>query len=97
MSTVLNDTPDNQQAVSTDELTACLKQQREAYHADPVPGLEQRKKDLLALKSMLADNREAIVDAINADYGSRSRHETMLAEIIMVLDGFNFAAKHLKQ
>ncbi|MGB5488304.1 MAG: coniferyl aldehyde dehydrogenase [Lysobacterales bacterium] len=97
MSTVLNDAQDSQQHVTIAELTSCLHRQRKAYHADPVPDLEQRKKDLLGLKSMLADNREAIVDAINADYGNRSRHETMLAEIIMVLDGFNFAAKHLKK
>ena len=96
MSTVLNNAQDSQQDVNI-ELNRCLRKQREAYHADPVPDLQQRQKDLLGLKSMLADNREAIVDAINADYGNRSRHETMLAEIIMVLDGFNFAAKHLKK
>ena len=96
MSTVLNDAQGSQQDVIT-ELNRCLRRQREAYHADPVPDLQQRQKDLLSLKNMLADNREAIVDAINADYGNRSRHETMLAEIIMVLDGFNFAAKHLKK
>ena len=96
MSTVLNEAHDNRQAV-INQLTYCLHRQREAYHANPVPDLEQRKKDLLSLKSMLADNREAIVAAINADYGNRSRHETMLAEIIMVLDGLNFAAKHLKK
>jgi len=97
MSTELKDNQHNQRDVTINELTACLQRQREAYHTDPVPDLEERKKDLLALKNMLADNREAIVDAINADYGNRSSHETMLAEVIMVLDGLNFAAKHLKQ
>jgi len=97
MSTVLKDPLDNQQDTQLTELTIYLQMQRDAYHADPVPDLEQRKKDLLALKSMLAENREAIVDAINTDYGNRSRQETLLAEIIMVLDGFNFAAKHLKK
>ena len=97
MSTVQLDTQDSHQHETITELTTCLQRQREAYHADPVPDLEQRKKDLQALKRMLAENREAIVDAINTDYGNRSRHETMLAEIIMVLDGFNFATKHLKK
>ena len=97
MNTVIQDS----QYIDTNEtytvLSACLQSQREAYHADPVPDIEQRKKDLLALKNMLSENREAIADAINADYGSRARQETMLAEIIMVLDGINFAIRHLKQ
>jgi coniferyl-aldehyde dehydrogenase len=97
MSTVLKDTPDSRQHVTATELKTCFERQREAYLADPVPDLEQRKKDLMALKNMLAENRELIIDAINADYGNRSRHETMLAEVIMVLDGFNFASKHLKK
>jgi coniferyl-aldehyde dehydrogenase len=97
MSTMLNDLQDSHQDASLVELSTCLQQQRKAYHADPSPDLEQRKKDLSALKSMLSENREAIVAAISEDYGNRSRHETMLAEIIMVLDGFNYASKHLKK
>ncbi len=97
MSTVLQDPQDSHQDAVAVELTACLQAQRKAYHANPVPDFQQRKKDLLALKSMLGENREAIADAISEDYGNRSRHETKLAEIIMVLDGFNFAVKHLKQ
>jgi len=97
MSTVLNDTHEIPQDMTSDELTGCLQKQRQAYHADPVPGLAQRKQDLLTLKAMLADNREAIIAAINSDYGNRARQETVLAELIMVIDGFNFALKHLKQ
>jgi coniferyl-aldehyde dehydrogenase len=97
MSTVLKDHQEDLQDAPVAELTQCLELQRKSYHLDPNPSLEQRKKDLLALKTMLGENREAIIDAISEDYGSRSRHETMLAEIIMVLDGFNFASKHLKQ
>lgn len=97
MSTVLQEPQDIHPDANMVELAACLQQQRKAYHSDPNPTLEQRKKDLLTLKNMLSENREAIIDAICEDYGNRSRHETMLAEIIMVLDGFNFTAKHLKK
>jgi coniferyl-aldehyde dehydrogenase len=97
MSTQLNDTQDSNPDEINLELTTILQMQRDAYHADPVPGLEQREKDLLTLKRMLTENREAIIDAINADYGNRSRHESLLAEFIMSLDGINFAGKHLKQ
>jgi len=97
MNTLLNDTRTTDQAMTDSALRMRLDQQRAAYLADPVPDLAQRRKDLLALKSMLAENSEAITAAINADYGNRSSHETMLAEVIIVIDGINFALKHLKK
>ncbi len=45
---------------------------------------------------MLSENMDAIIAAISADYGNRSRHETQFAEIIAVTDGINDAIKHLK-
>jgi coniferyl-aldehyde dehydrogenase len=97
MNSVMNEIPETNLDSITNELALCLKQQRAAYHADPAPGLEQRKTDLLALKTMISDNTEAIIDAINKDYGNRSRHETLFAELILTLDGINFAIKHLKR
>ncbi len=97
MSKVL-ETPqdDNPEAISLD-LSDCLEKQRKAYLANPVPDYPQRKEDLLALRRMLSENSEAIAEAINRDYGNRSRHETLLAEIIISLDGIHFALKHLKR
>lgn len=97
MNTVTTDPQDTYPDTEASELGTYLQLQRDAYHANPNPDLEQRKKDLLALKKMVGDNREAIIAAISEDYGTRSSHETMLAEIIMVLDGLNFASKHLKK
>lgn len=79
------------------ELIACLKQQRTACLADPNPDYTQRKQALISLKKLLSDNQLAISDAINRDYTNRSRHETMLGEFIVVMDGINFALKHLKR
>ena len=97
MSSIFQKTQNTDQNSVAAELKLSLQLQREAYHADPIPDLAQRKRDLLALKKMLDENREAIIEAICIDYGNRSRHETLLAEIIMVLDGFNFVLKHLKR
>ena len=79
------------------ELRACLDQQRAAYFAEPNPGYQRRRQDLLALKRLVSENSDALIDAINQDYGNRSRHETLLAEIIFVLDGIHFALKHMKR
>lgn len=77
-------------------LAADFEKQRAAYLADPVPGLQQRREDLLALKRMLAEHREAIIEAISQDYGNRSRHESLFAEMITAGDAINHALRHLR-
>ncbi|PQA83454.1 coniferyl-aldehyde dehydrogenase [Limnohabitans sp. TS-CS-82] len=74
-----------------------LALQRAAYLAHPVPSLDERKSDLKKLQALVRDNRDAIVAAISADYGHRSTHETLFAEIFPVLDGVDHALKHLKK
>jgi coniferyl-aldehyde dehydrogenase len=78
-------------------LMAAFQKQRESYLADPVPDLDQRRDDLRALKRMLNENRDALIEAINADYGNRSRHESLFAEFIAVTDGINDTIKSLKK
>jgi coniferyl-aldehyde dehydrogenase len=78
------------------DLQQTLDLQRAAYLAHPVPSFEERKADLLKLKAFVTENREAIVQAINADYGNRSRHESLFAEIFSVVDGVTHTLKHLK-
>jgi coniferyl-aldehyde dehydrogenase len=78
-------------------LKAAFRKQREAYLADPVPDYDQRKQDLLALKKMLTENHEAIIEAISQDYGNRSRHESLFAEVISVADTITDTIKHLKK
>lgn len=71
--------------------------QRAAYLEAPTPGYQQRRDDLKALKRLLMDNHQAITTAISEDYGNRSRHESLFAEVIAVADGINDALKHLKK
>jgi coniferyl-aldehyde dehydrogenase len=78
------------------QLEATLEMQRKAYFAHPMPTFAERKADLLQLKRFVADNKEAIIEAINADYGNRSRHETLFAEIFTVFDAIKHTLRHLK-
>lgn len=78
-------------------LRACFERQKAAYRAEPVPSVAQRKQDLQQLRAMLNDNREAIIAAIQADYGTRSRHETLFADIISTAGGIVDAIKHVGQ
>jgi coniferyl-aldehyde dehydrogenase len=78
-------------------LLSSFEKQRAAYLADPYPGYQQRKDDLTRLKQLLMENREEIMAAISQDYGNRSRHESLFAEVISVADGINDVVKHLKK
>ena len=80
-----------------DELSATLDLQRAAYFAHPVPSYGERRADLLKLQAFVRDNKDGLVDAVNADYGNRSRHETLFTEIFTVIDGVDHVLKHLKK
>jgi len=77
-------------------LCAALEQQRRAYFAHPVPSLEERRADLRTLQRFIRENKDAICDAINADYGHRSRHETLLTEIAPAVDGIEHVLGKLR-
>ena len=79
-----------------ESLSGTLARQRQAYLAHPVPSLDERKADLRTLQRFIRDHKEAICDAISADYGHRSRHETLLAEIFPAIDGIDHAIGHLR-
>ncbi|HWP13878.1 MAG TPA: coniferyl aldehyde dehydrogenase [Ramlibacter sp.] len=78
-------------------LAQSLARQRQAYLAHPVPSLAERKADLRTLQRFVREHKTAICDAISADYGHRSRHETLLAEIFPVIDGIDHVARHLRR
>jgi coniferyl-aldehyde dehydrogenase len=78
-------------------LEETLTLQRAAYFAHPYPSFAERKDDLLKLKAFVQENRDAIVDAISSDYGNRSRHETLFAEIFGVIDGVDHTIKSLRK
>ena len=78
------------------QLQAALDKQRQAYTRDPVPTYQQRASDLRTLRRFLLENRDLLIEALNADYGNRSRHETLFTELVPVLDGIKHALKNLR-
>ncbi len=73
-----------------------LERQRKAYFEHPVPTWAERRQDLLTLQRFIREHKAALCDAISADYGHRSHHETLLAEIFPAVDGVDHALKHLR-
>lgn len=80
-----------------DGFLQCHRAQREAWLENPEPGYKERVADLRTLARMIRENRDAIVEAINRDYGNRSEFETLFAEIFVVLEGIKVTAKDLKK
>ncbi|MCJ8162235.1 coniferyl aldehyde dehydrogenase [Acinetobacter zhairhuonensis] len=86
-----------EQTMIEQTLQDCFQLQRTSFHQQGIESNAQRKQHLLNLKAMINNHREAIVEALNRDYGNRSRHETLLAEIITATDDINSSIKHLNQ
>ena len=87
-------TPTSEQIAAA--LQSALERQRAAYLAHPVPTLAERKADLAQLLRFIRDHKEALCDAISADYGHRSRHETLLLEVVPAIDGIRHTLSHLR-
>lgn len=76
-------------------LRAALERQRAAYRRHPVPTLAERQDDLKRLRAFLLEHQAALEQAISADYGHRSLHETRLAEIAPAVDGIKYALREM--
>lgn len=79
------------------ELRQRLQGLRLAHRAAPAPTLAERREHLRALQAFAREQREALCQAISADYGHRSRHETLLLEVAPVVDGIAHVQKHLAE
>jgi acyl-CoA reductase-like NAD-dependent aldehyde dehydrogenase len=69
---------------------------REAARRDPNPVWPQRDGRLAALERLVHDHIDEIAQAIGADFGHRSAHETRLLEIFPALEAIRHARRHLK-
>lgn len=79
------------------QLYNCLQQQKVFAEKEGIERISVRKAHLKSLKALINDHREALIEAVNQDYGNRSRHETLLAEIITATDDINSSIKNLKK
>ena len=77
------------------ELQSRFDAQRAGYLAAPEPDRAQRLADLKTLSRMISENRPAIVQAINADFGNRSEFETLFAEVFPLQAAIHDAARRL--
>ena len=60
------------------------------------PDFAQRRADLDRLAAAIKARREAIVEAINADFGRRAAVETLAADVMVTLEEIKHVRKHLR-
>ncbi|MFP0194302.1 MULTISPECIES: coniferyl aldehyde dehydrogenase [Pseudomonas] len=80
-----------------EELNRLFNAQRAAYAANPMPPAAQRRQWLKALRDLLSNERQALIDAISSDFSHRSADETLLAELMPSLHGIHYASQHISQ
>ncbi len=76
-------------------MAALLHRQRRAFLEQGPPALALRKDRLARLRSATLAHRTALQEAVSADFGHRSRHETDIMELAGVIQSIDYLRRHL--
>lgn len=79
------------------DMAALLDRQRSAFLKDGPPGLAERKARLKRLRAAVLAHRHEVADAVSADFGHRSQHETELMEIVGVIQAIDYLSRNLRR
>lgn len=79
------------------DLRERFEAQRTAFRNEPFPTLEVRSERVQKLVSLLLANRDRIAEAVNADFGHRSKHESLMVEVFLPVSAARFVLKNIKR
>ncbi|GJL93861.1 MAG: aldehyde dehydrogenase [Hyphococcus sp.] len=79
------------------EIERIFALQKKAYGENPFPSYDRRVAALDKITRLLEVNEDRFVTAINADFGNRSKYETIIAEVMTTASGVKNAKKNLKK
>lgn len=79
-----------------DEVSRAVSAARTRFDSGRTRPLAARKKNLRALRRLLVENENALADAVQEDLG-KSRTETGLMEISVVVGEISYALRHLRR
>ncbi|MEU6230725.1 coniferyl aldehyde dehydrogenase [Streptomyces sp. NPDC047042] len=85
------------QSTDAERFQHILRTQRAAHLRDGAPSLQARRGDLSRFRAALIARRGAIEEAIDADFGHRSRHESALMELVGVVQGIDYLHRNLRR
>ena len=78
------------------ELRRLYEAQRRAFEASPIPDAAARRDALDRLAETLSRNSLEAAAAISLDFGTRSRHETFLFELVPLRNAIRHARRHVE-
>ncbi|MDP3759464.1 MAG: coniferyl aldehyde dehydrogenase [Ramlibacter sp.] len=79
------------------DLHALFALQQQAFAAQSFPPEAVRRDRLDRLQRLVEEHELQISDAISADFGNRSHHETAIGEVIIVLAALAHTRSHLRR
>ena len=82
---------------SYDEMNRILDQQKEFFIKNGAPSIDLRIDRLERLKTLIMDNRYDFIDALNSDFGNRSKNASMLSDVYGIMPAINLAIKNVKK
>ena len=80
-----------------EEMNKALNEQKEFFIKNGSPSIELRIDRLERLKALIMDNRYDFVDALNEDFGNRSKNASMLSDVYGIMPAINLAIKNVKK
>ncbi|WP_051207016.1 coniferyl aldehyde dehydrogenase [Saccharospirillum impatiens] len=82
--------------MTPDMLRTQFDHQQASYRLHPYPSLAERRYRLQQLKQLILGNQDALIEALDQDFGCRSAGETLNAEVLPSILGINHTLRHLK-
>lgn len=79
------------------ELNRILERQRQAFKAEGPVALETRIDRIDRCIALLVDHQAQICDALNKDFGNRSKYATLMMDIMNSVGSLKFVRKNLKK
>jgi coniferyl-aldehyde dehydrogenase len=77
------------------DLESIFDEQRAAFERHGAPSLATRRAALRTLELLVLRNRVPLAEALQEDFGSRSRTETEIAEVVGSAHSLRYARRHL--
>lgn len=79
------------------DLAAMLDRQRHAFVENSAPERKARKASLVKLRAAVLSYRDALEAAASEDFGYRSRHETAMLELAVIIQSIDYLSRNLRR
>ena len=77
-------------------MNSILDAQKKLFIKEGVPSIDLRVDRLNRLKAMIMDNRYDFVEALNSDYGNRSKNASLMTDAYTIVPEIDNAIKNIK-